>query len=197
MVTIMVDYYWAALMERFLPDFMMTQIDLAQTVLSTIAGSLLAMTTFTFSTVMVVLTTYSSQFSPRALKNFVNDNTTLRGLGIFMGGFIYSITALNDGQLTMTDKDGTPRLNIPFFDFDRLLYKTFYQIVHYAKEDISVILALLDAMYVIQIEMPPPKKAIVEDFHHYILQNVNKDQLQKWDLHYLNEKVGKLTVEKH
>jgi uncharacterized membrane protein len=396
LVTIMVDYYWGASMESFLPDFMMTQIDLAQTVLSTIAGSLLAMTTFTFSTVMVVLTTYSSQFSPRALKNFVNDNTTLRGLGIFMGGFIYSITALlfmrqsinhdfvtaaffgvvyaivclaffayfihhvatsisissligrlekdtikvvdyykelqtnnivqkekvitplfkfkkevsskesgflqfvdlkglrehnaendflvdmevgvgkfikkgqtlyiiysnsecnedlteyfslgserigdydlefsiqriveiavravspsindpntardcirylgvvisdtaelNDGQLTMKDKNGTPRLTIPFFEFDRLLYKTFYQIVHYAKGDISVILALLDAMYVIQREMLPPRKAIIEEFHHYILQNIDKDQMHRWDLHFLNEKIEKLAVKKH
>jgi uncharacterized membrane protein len=395
-ITITVDYYFAPSIEEFLPDFMMTQIDLAQTILSSLAGSLLTMTTFTFSTVMVVLTTYSSQFSPRALKHFVNDKTTVRGLGIFMGGFIYSITALlfmrqslnqefvisaffgvvyaivclaffaffihhvassiqissligrlerdtmkvlnfykklqdhnvvkpektdpglyqfkkeisssksgflqfvdfygllehaaehdlyidlkirvgkfiregqtlfaiyskeecdedlkeylslgsermgkydlefsiqriseiavravspsindpntardcirylgvllgetaelNDGQLTMTDKEGESRVTIPFFIFERMLYKSFYQIVHYAKQDISVILALLDAMIIIQREMPDSRQEIVYSFHKYILQNIDRENLQEWDLKFLNEKVDNLHARIH
>ncbi|WP_421384973.1 DUF2254 domain-containing protein [Bacillus salacetis] len=390
-LTITVDYYWAASMEEYLPDFMMTRVDLAQVVLSAIAGSLLTMTTFTFSTVMVVLTTYSSQFSPRALKHFINDKTTVRGLGIFMGGFIYCITALlfmrnslqqefvtaaffgvayaigclaffayfihhvatsiqissligrlerdtlkvldfykklqkenvvqeekmiprlyrykkevsskesgflqfvdfngllehsaekdvlidlkirvgkfirkgqtlytiysnseknedlteylslgsermgkydlefsiqriseiavravspsindpntardcirylgvllgdtaelNDGQLTMTDKEGKPRVTIPFFIFERMLYKSFYQIVHYAKQDISVILALLDAMIIIQKEMPDSRQETIYSFHRYILQNIEKENLQEWDSKFLNEKIDDL-----
>ena len=390
-MTITFDYYMAASIEGYLPSFMMTRIDLAQIVLSTIAGSLLTMTTFTFSTVMVVLTTYSSQFSPRALKHFVNDKTTVRGLGIFMGGFIYCITALlfmrqslnqqfvtasffgvvyavvclaffayfihhvatsiqisslvgrlekdslkvlnfykdlqkenvvqetkmvpplyklkeevcskqsgflqfvdfkgilehceekdihidinigigkfiregqplytiysnkktneglteflslgsarmgkydlefsiqriseiavkavspsindpntardcirylgvllgetaelNDGVLTLTGQDGTPRVTIPFFMFDRLLYKAFYQIVHYANQDISVILALLDAMIIIQKEMPENRQETVFSFHRYILQNIDKENMQEWDLKFLNEKVDEL-----
>ncbi|PFA67025.1 hypothetical protein CN378_11610 [Bacillus sp. AFS015802] len=93
-LTVSLDTYWIHKVEPFLPVMMLTSIDLAQTVLSAIASSLLTMTTFTFSTVMVVLTTYSSQFSPRTLQNFVKDKTTMRGLGIFLGGFIYSIISL-------------------------------------------------------------------------------------------------------
>jgi uncharacterized membrane protein len=81
-------------MEKLLPKFLLTNADLAQTILGVIAGSLLTMTTITFSTIMVVLTTYSSQFSPRTLRNFITDQTTLRVLGIFMGGFVYSIFSL-------------------------------------------------------------------------------------------------------
>ncbi|MGD6803765.1 DUF2254 domain-containing protein [Rossellomorea aquimaris] len=393
-VTIMIDYYWAASMKEYLPPFMMTKIDLAQTVLSTIAGSLLTMTTFTFSTVMVVLTTYSSQFSPRALKHFVNDKKTVRGLGVFMGGFIYSITTLlfmrdtpneefviaaffgvlyaivclayfayfihhvatsiqissligrlekdamkivnfykelqknnvvqeqkkdpgqflnkkevcskksgflqfvdyegllecteknglfidfeikvgnfirkgqplytiysqkesiedlseylsfgsermgkydlefslqriseiavravspsindpntardcirylgvllgdtaelNDGHLTMVGKDTEPRVRIPFFEFDRMLYKSYYQIVHYAKQDVSVILALLEAMVIIQKEMPEGRQETVYSFHEYILRNINKEEMHKWDLQFLNEKINELEGE--
>nr|WP_239589372.1 DUF2254 domain-containing protein [Metabacillus crassostreae] len=79
---------------KIIKDFLTIDRDLAQTILSTIAGSLLTMTTITFSTIMVVLTTYSSQFSPRTLQNFIRDMVTMRVLGIFIGGFVYSIFSL-------------------------------------------------------------------------------------------------------
>ncbi|WP_226668067.1 DUF2254 domain-containing protein [Metabacillus litoralis] len=77
-----------------LKEYLSINSDLAKTILSTIAGSLLTMTTITFSTIMVVLTTYSSQFSPRTLQNFIRDRVTMRVLGIFIGGFVYSIFSL-------------------------------------------------------------------------------------------------------
>ncbi|WP_442599882.1 DUF2254 domain-containing protein [Neobacillus sp. D3-1R] len=91
---IMVDTRFYKQAEMALPDILLTSVDLSQTILGTIAGSLLTMTTLTFSTIMVVLTTYSSQFSPRTLRNFVTNRVTMRVLGIFMGGFVYSIFSL-------------------------------------------------------------------------------------------------------
>ncbi|MBT2662066.1 DUF2254 domain-containing protein [Bacillus sp. ISL-45] len=82
------------LAQGIVPSFLLTNVELAQTILGSISGALLTMTTITFSTIMVVLTTYSSQFSPRTLSNFVEDPVTLRVLGIFMGGFVYSILSL-------------------------------------------------------------------------------------------------------
>lgn len=78
----------------FIPSFLLTSVDLAKLILSTLAGSLLTITTFTFSTIMVVLTTYSSNFSPRVVNNFLTDKTTMKVLGIFIGGFTYCILAL-------------------------------------------------------------------------------------------------------
>ena len=78
----------------YIPNIFFTSIDLAKVILSTLAGSLLTMTTFTFSTIIVVLTMYSSDFSPRVVNNFLTDQTTLRVLGIFVGGFFYSILTL-------------------------------------------------------------------------------------------------------
>lgn len=78
----------------FLPSLIFTQVDLAQNILTVIAGSLITMTTFTFSTTLVVLTTYSSQFSPRTVENFLLAPKTMKTLGIFTGGFIYAITTL-------------------------------------------------------------------------------------------------------
>ena len=82
------------LAEGIVPSFLMTNVDLAQTILGSISAALLTMTTITFSTIMVVLTSYSSQLSPRTLTNFVEDPVTMRVLGIFMGGFVYSILSL-------------------------------------------------------------------------------------------------------
>ncbi|WP_341960487.1 DUF2254 domain-containing protein [Planococcus maritimus] len=80
--------------QEFIPDILLTNVQLAQTIMGALAGALLTMTTFTFSTILVVLTMYSSQFSPRTLKNFVHDRLTWRVLGVFLGGFIYNTLSL-------------------------------------------------------------------------------------------------------
>lgn len=77
-----------------LPTYLFLDSELAKTVLSTISVALLTMMTFTFSTMMIVLTMYSSQFSPRILPNFLTDRKSTTVLGVFMGSFIYSITSL-------------------------------------------------------------------------------------------------------
>ncbi|KIL49643.1 DUF2254 domain-containing protein [Jeotgalibacillus soli] len=89
-----VDIHWSSQLESFLPPILLTSVPLAQTILVGLSASLLTMTTFTFSTIMVVLTTYSSQYSPRTVKNFITDQLTLRVLGVFMGGFIYPTLSL-------------------------------------------------------------------------------------------------------
>ncbi len=81
-------------LKDFVPTLFLTSVDLSKTILQVIAGSLMTMMTFTFSTTMVVLTTYSSQFSPRTVENFLSDDKTMKAIGIFLGGFVYSMTTL-------------------------------------------------------------------------------------------------------
>jgi len=76
------------------PEYLLTSVSLARTILSVIATSLLTMTAMTFSTIMVVFSIYSSQFSPRTLQNFISDRLTQIVLGIFTAGFTYSIVSL-------------------------------------------------------------------------------------------------------
>ncbi|WP_257349313.1 DUF2254 domain-containing protein [Pseudalkalibacillus decolorationis] len=78
----------------YIPNVLLTDMKLGQTILSAIATSILTMTTITFSSIMVVLTTYSSQFSPRTLQDFISDVITQRVLGIFTGGIIFSLLLL-------------------------------------------------------------------------------------------------------
>ncbi|WP_280771471.1 DUF2254 domain-containing protein [Salipaludibacillus daqingensis] len=79
---------------NMIPSILFIDIELARTILSSISASLLTMTTITFSTILVVLTTFLSEFSPRTLQNFITNPSTQRVLGIFVGGFIYSILLL-------------------------------------------------------------------------------------------------------
>lgn len=77
-----------------LPHYLLTSVELGKTLFSVLIGSLLTMITITFSTIMVVLTMYSGQFSPRVLQDFLENRITLRILGFFMGSFVYSIVSL-------------------------------------------------------------------------------------------------------
>ena len=79
---------------KYIPEVLLTSVDLAKEILGTLSGALLTMTTFTFSTIMIVLTTYSSDFTPRVVENFLTDDSTTKVLGVFVGGFFYCITSL-------------------------------------------------------------------------------------------------------
>lgn len=91
-------------LDQYLPSILFTSVELSKTILTVIAGALVTMTTFTFSTTMVVLTTYSSQFSPRTVENFLSDETTMKTLGIFTGGFVYSITTLLFMRIALSEQ---------------------------------------------------------------------------------------------
>lgn len=89
-----IDLHLIESFSEYIPSILLTNVDLAKTIMGNLSGALLTMTTFTFSTILVVLTMYSSQFSPRTLKNFVHDRLTWRVLGVFLGGFIYNTLSL-------------------------------------------------------------------------------------------------------
>ncbi|WP_349408317.1 DUF2254 domain-containing protein [Pseudalkalibacillus sp. SCS-8] len=65
---------------------------LTRILVSTLIGGILTLSAFTFNSLLVVLTTFSGQFSPRMLLNFVSDKKTQHVLGIFNGSFIYVLT---------------------------------------------------------------------------------------------------------
>ncbi len=62
--------------------------------LSALAGAILTMTTITFSAILIVLTTYSSQFSPRVLQDFISSRPTQHVLALFSSGFTFCISAI-------------------------------------------------------------------------------------------------------
>ena len=79
---------------RYIPTFMFTDASLARMILAPLAGALLTITTFTFSTILAVMIKYSNSYSSKTIENFIKQKSTMKILGIFIGGFIYDICAL-------------------------------------------------------------------------------------------------------
>ncbi|MDC0612557.1 DUF2254 domain-containing protein [Vibrio sp.] len=77
-----------------LPHFIYIEKDSAASLLTASFTSLMTMMTFSFSTILMVLTTYSSQFSPRTINNFLTNSTAKHTLGLFILTTIYGISNL-------------------------------------------------------------------------------------------------------
>ncbi len=79
---------------RNMPQIIATDSAAARVVLTITAGAFITIITFTFSTTMIVLTLYMSQFTPRVVENFLTYKGTMQSFGIFVSGFVYSILAI-------------------------------------------------------------------------------------------------------
>jgi len=66
----------------------------ARTILSTLAGSIISLTVFSFSMVMVVLNSASASLSPRVVPGLITRKSHQLVLGFYLGSIIYSIIML-------------------------------------------------------------------------------------------------------
>jgi uncharacterized membrane protein len=66
----------------------------AQVILSDIAGSIMTVVSIVFAILLMTLTLASMQFSPRIIVSFSKDRVTQWTLGIFLGTFSYCMAAL-------------------------------------------------------------------------------------------------------
>lgn len=73
---------------------LLTSKDTAKKLYATLVTAILTMTTLSFSVIMVVLTTYASQYSPRVLQNFMKNRLTQPIMGIYSSGFIFALVSL-------------------------------------------------------------------------------------------------------
>ncbi|MCP3031858.1 DUF2254 domain-containing protein [Halobacillus sp. A1] len=71
------------------PSAIHIEASATRTLVSTLISGILTLSAFTLNSLLVVLTTFSGQFSPRMLLNFVADKQTQHALGIFNGSFVY------------------------------------------------------------------------------------------------------------
>lgn len=76
-------------LEQYTHEFFRINADITRMLVSTLIGGILTLSAFTLNSLLVVLTTFSGQFSPRMLINFVSDKRTQHALGIFNGNFVY------------------------------------------------------------------------------------------------------------
>jgi uncharacterized membrane protein len=87
--------------------------DAARTVLSSISGSLITVTSLTFSLTVVTLQLASSQFSPRLLRTFTRDRYVHLTLALFLSTFTYALTVLcSVRNETSTSAEFVPRVSV-------------------------------------------------------------------------------------
>lgn len=77
--------------EQFIPLVYAMDIDAIRSLLATIAGAMITVTSIAFSITIVALTLASSQFGPRLLRNFMMDTGTQIVLGFFISNFLFCI----------------------------------------------------------------------------------------------------------
>ncbi|MDQ0481149.1 DUF2254 domain-containing protein [Guptibacillus hwajinpoensis] len=95
------DLMYVSQLQGQLPKLFLSTEKVAQSLYGPLVTAILTMTTISFSSIMVVLTTYSSQFSPRVLQDFISDRFTQHVLGVFVAGFVFALVNL----LLLTGKD--------------------------------------------------------------------------------------------
>lgn len=74
-------------------NFFLSHDVFAKSYFTLMIGSLITLITLSISLMMVVLTVYGSQFSPRTLQDFLSNKKTLNILGYFTGALIYGISS--------------------------------------------------------------------------------------------------------
>lgn len=85
----------------------------ARDVLGAVSGSLITVTSLTFSLTVVTLQLASSQFSPRLLRTFTTDRQVQVTLGIFLGTFVYALTVMRTVRDAGGGDDGfVPSLSV-------------------------------------------------------------------------------------
>ncbi len=118
-----------------IPNILLTGQSIAKNLYSALITAMLTMITISFSTIMVVLTTYSSQFSPRALQDFMRSKITKHVLGVFTFGFIFVLI-----NLWLLTESKQKDLLSPFFTviFTILSLGFFILFIHYAARYVQV-----------------------------------------------------------
>lgn len=82
------------ILKYYVPDYLLLPLDVSKTFLSSLSGVFLTVTTFSFGTILTVLNGYSSNFTPRSVQKFVDKPYVLSLIGIFIGGFFYTVLSL-------------------------------------------------------------------------------------------------------
>ncbi|SET16650.1 Uncharacterized membrane protein [Oceanobacillus limi] len=89
-----VDEWLLRYQKEELPNLLIIDDNIARGLYTSLVTAILTMTTISFSVIMVVLTTYSSQFSQRTLQDFMQSRITHHILGVFCFGFIFALVNL-------------------------------------------------------------------------------------------------------
>lgn len=88
--------------------------DAARSLLTTIAASIMTVTSLTFSLTVVTLQLASSQYTPRMLRTFSSDRVVHWTLAVFLGTFTYSLVVLRTVRSPASGSEFVPHISVTF-----------------------------------------------------------------------------------
>ena len=105
------DHFGASSELKIFADFYQTSPESARALLTTIASSMITVTSIAFSITVVALSLASSQFGPRLIRNFMMDTGTQCVLGFFLSTFIYCLLIIQATK-SFDEQNFVPGLSI-------------------------------------------------------------------------------------
>lgn len=93
-----------------LPEFFVTTVDNARSILSTVAGGTIAAASVVFSLTLIAVQLASSQFSPRVIGGFLSDRFQQVVMGLVVGTFAYCLLVLRSVRAPLDTETGAPFL---------------------------------------------------------------------------------------
>ena len=131
-----VDQTQSLFLNNYLPKILLVEASRGNDIFAMASGSLLSMLTITFSTMMVVLTIYGGQLSPRTLQDFLEKRLTQRILGYFMGTFAFSAVSF----FLIRDREDHGQLLAPFIGIILLIIAVgvFAHLIHFVAKSVQV-----------------------------------------------------------
>ncbi len=92
-ITWLIDYQGIFLKE-YIPEILLLPVEVSIMFLSNLSGVFLTISIFTLTTIITVLNQYSTLFTPRLVQDFIDKANALSLLGVFVGGFFYTVLGL-------------------------------------------------------------------------------------------------------
>jgi uncharacterized membrane protein len=129
----------------------------------------------------------------RALSPGINDpNTAIHCIRI-IGISLRDLGGLEKGYIVM-DEDTSEKSSVlvEAFNFKKLVYSSFNQIMHYAKEDYKVILAIIKSLRFITEKASEENQMIIREYSEFIRDKINRKELNSIENKILEDELKKI-----
>ena len=127
---ILFDYYHSTGILSFIPKQFLIERTLGESILLLTAGSAMTILTVSFSIIMIVLTLYGNQLSPRTVQDFLEKKATMRVVGFFIGVLIFCIISLFGIHMHVKDANIiSPAIAVLLFILSLIIFIYFMNLV--------------------------------------------------------------------
>ena len=108
-----------------------------------------------------------------------------------MGLLLSKLATIENGHLVLME-DGKLLAAFEVVDFGKILRHSFYQIIHYGREDLSVMVGLIRSLRIIQESVSSDNQIAFKTFTEYFLQKVEPELKVDYEREWMRHELTKL-----